>query len=796
MHSVPFSLVRSIHSTQVHPVEMGWEELVGWLRTEHSHSGPKEELQGWIPAQFNEPVRGEQNVKWVTAGVLDMDKASPAELQQLHHRLQACQLDYVWHTSFRHLRTCGDKAHDTGCPETCPRPRLPKYRFVIRLSKPVAATQWPRIWAGLAELVPGLDTQCRDPGRLYFVPARMPGAPWESGSHEGGLGLDVDAILAHVVETQAPARALSLVGDAPTLKGWLTLGKRNAGGQSAARALGGRAMVALAEAKGEAFAPEGQRDTALYQVGAILAGQYPHTEPALLVAPIREELVRQTQGEKWQEGTAPDELEEKIRRHQAEVKDRSQGTHTARMGQLGRQGPYTEQEITLWCTRLKLRSPEDLSLQLIVSVKGDCYVFFEGEYLHAGSREHAEEFVRHRLQPATSLPGVTLMELDKTKLGYAVKEKPWPQLMRSYGTTVEAISESLTLPHTMVDLTVRPSRLLVACSPRNAACKPEQSSRVAQALQTMVSDSQTHEILLSWLATAPRLERATAALYMHGPKRSGKTQLAEGLAHLWGHRPTELQEAGAAFNEHLTKCPVVFADESLPREWAEDTGKLRRLITSTQHPIREKYRANRNLEGALRVILASNSLHMLAKTHETLEQWDIEAISERILYIPCSSTTPAPHLSRGEIANHILWLEQTHQVTPDGRLWVSGTDSPLHRALRTQGRNRALVCQWLLKFLENPKICDSSQEKYKYDLGPTGLFIAPRLIAHKWDQYLGTTRPLELPQITAALYEIAEKGLKKGLVRVRLEDLYQFATHHTWGIDSLEELQAMVWDPK
>lgn len=792
--SIPVSLVRSVTATKVAPAVLAWDELVAWLTEDHIHNGPKDTLPGWIPAEFNGAARGNDNVKHVTVGVIDLDHVTDADIEELHDRLRALQLDYIWHTSYTHGRTCvahnktarkaaGARGQDTPaeCPDWCDAEKIPKYRFVLRLSRPVAPADWLKVWAGLAHVAPRIDPACKDPTRLYFVPGRREGTPWDAGSYAGGQTVDVDALIQRAA-LQGPQ--LSVVGDAPTERAWRRLGETHANGMSAARAIGGRAMLALLDQ--EPFAPEGQRDTALFQMAAILADKYPHSAPALLVDLVRAELLKQTENERWAEGDGAAELEAKIERLQGQRGERGEGERQARLDQLGREGPYTEAEIREYVFQLGLRDADQLRMQLIVSCRGTLYVFYEGRYYYAGSKDNAEELVRHRLQVAVTLPGVTLQEVGPK----GIAEKTFAKLLRDYGTPVEEVSASLTAASTHLELLARPTRLVVATAPRDRRRVAQYSVRAEAWLQRLAGDAATSERLLDWLATAPRLERATSALYLHGARRTGKSTLANGLALVWGQRPTELEEVGSAFNDHVAKSPVVFADESLPFEWKQDSGKLRRLVTATTHSLRQKYQDNRSLDGALRVILAANNLGLLYSPGETLDQWDIEALCERVFYVNAGART-AEHLPTEELADHILWLEATRKVQADGRLWVSGVDSPLHRALRTRGRHRAAVCQWLLKFVENPKLALQHQKRWRMDA--EGLFVAPRLLHATWGTYMEGERALELPQLTAALYEISERDVIPGLVRVRLDDLSQFAAQHTWGqFETLEELHTAV----
>lgn len=763
--TIPISLGQHVKSNKIAPLVIdSWDALVEWLTAEHIHEGPKDTLPYWCPAEFIGHTRGNDYVKHVTVGVIDVDEATREDIAAIHQRLRVLQLDYAWHTSYSHT------------VET------PKYRFVVRLSRVVSGGDWPRVWAGLSQIVPKLDVKCKDPTRLYYVPGHRSGTPHDSGRYDGGQALDVDAIIAHVATT-VPGAALTVVGDAPTAKAWTKLGKFHADGLSANRALGGRAMLALLE--GEEFAPQGQRDNALFQMAAILAEKYPHTAPSEVIALVREELLKQTAGEKWAEGDGAAELEAKLARLQGQHADDLEGGRTARLGQLGREGPYTAEEIERYCARLGVATPEELRMQLVVQHAGSLYVFYEGSYVYAGSRDHAEPLVRHRLLPAITLPGVTLTEI--TPKGPV--DVPWAKISKDYTSHVEQVKHSLVAQAPRVNMRTTPSVFTIPSAPRDPARTPKHSALVERFLRRMAGTDDVYERLADWLATAPKLERATAALYLRGAKRTGKTTLAQGLAQIWGRRPTEIAEAVGSFNDHIKHSPVILADESIPWEIRRDSGVIRRLITANVHSLREKYQANSTLEGSIRVVIAANNLNMLYNPGEVLEQDDIQAMCDRILYVECDARE-AEYVPTTELADHILHLEATRTVIPDGRSWVIGADSALHRALRTRGRHRAAVCQWLLKFIEAPKLVGGHATRWR--LGPEGCFVAPRLLHSQWNVFMENERVLDLPALTNALYEISERGIVPGLVKVRLEDLWQFAEHHSWGIPDFACLENAV----
>jgi len=89
-------------------------------------------------------------------------------------------------------------------------PAAPRFRVVLVLDRPVPAEAWPRVWAWAATRAVGtVDPACKDPSRLYLLPAvRGPRAPYRRIVHDpGGHLLDLDWERMPAVETTPPPPA-------------------------------------------------------------------------------------------------------------------------------------------------------------------------------------------------------------------------------------------------------------------------------------------------------------------------------------------------------------------------------------------------------------------------------------------------------------------------------------------------------------------------------------------------------------------------------------------------------------
>lgn len=136
---------------------------------------PEKNGKGWSPVEIAGP-RLDENVKWITAAVIDIDHAKWDTVVYVAERLTG--LSYVVHSSHSH------------------RPPLDcALRYVIELSEPVHAHDWR---AFLAWLIRALDIPadptCKDLSRFYYLPSIHRGGPTMCGVGEGSP-IDVAQVL-------------------------------------------------------------------------------------------------------------------------------------------------------------------------------------------------------------------------------------------------------------------------------------------------------------------------------------------------------------------------------------------------------------------------------------------------------------------------------------------------------------------------------------------------------------------------------------------------------------------------
>jgi hypothetical protein len=112
----------------------------------------------------------------------------------------------------------------------------------------------------------------------------------------------------------------------------------------------------------------------------------------------------------------------------------------------------------------------------------------------------------------------------------------------------------------------------------------------------------------------------------------GKTLFATGFARLWntsGFAP--MKDIVNNFNDPLMRCPLVCADESVPKT-KDITAEIRRMIGSRERPLNRKFLPSATLDGAIRLLLLANHDRML-DTDEEMTKDDIKAIGDRIHFV-------------------------------------------------------------------------------------------------------------------------------------------------------------------
>src|SRR6185295_170075 len=140
-----------------------------------------------------------------------------------------------------------------------------------------------------------------------------------------------------------------------------------------------------------------------------------------------------------------------------------------------------------------------------------------------------------------------------------------------------------------------------------------------------------YQDILHWIQGMFRLDWPSPALYLYGPKHTGKTMLAHGLAHVWQNPPTKFATVLQNFNAGLAQNPIVLADEGFPPETKFTF--LREFLTENVRSVNEKYRPHFHLHGYVRLIVTANSPAAFEFGRRGLTSDDADAIGERVVQV-------------------------------------------------------------------------------------------------------------------------------------------------------------------
>lgn len=401
----------------------------------------------------------------------------------------------------------------------------------------------------------------------------------------------------------------------------------------------------------------------------------------------------------------------------------------------GREHPYTPVELANF--------PEDIAQRWILQKGSSFYLFVDGGYAGPYTKDDVLNAVVRDLSPAESA-GVQLFQVNKQG---DVAQKSINQLVQQYGTVVKEVTLNMTLQKTQYDEEMR-AVIEAPCPLRKIT--PTYHAEIDRWFRFLGGEK--YEDLKTWCAAILRLESAIPAIFFIGKKGVGKGLFALGVARLW-HKggPTSLVDAFAPFNDAISRCPLCFADETLPKDFrgTSKSGELREHIQATSRPFRRKFLPTATLVGATRTIVAANSDEVLG-TQENLTVNDVAAIAERYLHIEVNSDEAATYLlatdtsgwiERDMIAEHVLWLVENHPWKPRGRFLIEVDAKSLQISLAVRDGVKSHVCEWLVGYLLDPQRFDTAGAANMLVRRKDGeLLVNVQGISNCWDFYVNNPK--------------------------------------------------------
>lgn len=757
--------------TDNHPLArvLSWQEFVREFDPHVFTYETKGEAMAFSPAEYPEGARrAKDRVVRVHFGVLDIDKKTDQEIQRLMAALEG--YEHIVYTTWSHAEAMADG--------------LWRIRVLLPFSRPVEGGEWKNFWPRLNRLFAGLnDPACKDASRVYFIPAAPKGTEADQVfEYQEGKEIDVDALMAVPIKIEDVASESIDVRQVAELIPKL---KRR---QSAYyQRIAGNLKDIL---DGKVFAEEGKRDETIFQVTGVLAEHWPSVDARALAQVFATSL-----GVMSATSAGCPTLEEvrsKIQRHQQEVHAKQQEldqkftdalTVSIRQAFGGeRQHPYTDIELARYAHESGVAIADFKKLWVIQKARS-YYIFFNGAYNKVPVSDVEFTVAAAQFLAPAHTAGVNLYKMDQKG---NLKIKTTEEIMLEYGSIANEIEVDLTAQKTQFK--IKTSTFIEAPCPLRKLT-PEYDDQVDTWLRWFAGDQ--FEVISDWLAVATRLDEPCAALYLDGAPNAGKTMFAEGVARLWTtERASKLENAMSNFNDGLSKCPLVLADETIPRDYRgrARTAELREFIQARTRPLNRKFLPSATIRGAVRVVITANNQELFV-SNEALTENDIQAIVDRIIYIYCpknaakylKSVDAKSFVTQDRLAKHALWLAKNRIVRDSGRFLVQGRDSSLHRTLTTSSGLRSAVCNWLVAFLLSPVNGETGTDllvrRYQGEL-----LVTARALAQGWNIY-----PTNEPAPTAGRVSLAIAGLSTGQ-KVQLRDKKNRRTHY-WVIDKMNLVQ-------
>lgn len=745
-----------------------WAEFVKMLSPHEFNHPAKLACPALSPAMLKpHTTRSKHNVDNVQFGVIDLDGKTWDELNAIHEDLQGSGLKYILYSTWSHLS-----------PE---KNGLCAARLCVPFSRPVTGVEWPRFWGVFNEMFgAAADEQCKDSSRLYFIPAAPASTKDDvifEFSNEGDA-LDVDLLLGVPISAAnrpAPAKNRvvtnqDLIDELASLRKsrterWTFLKEKLA--------------LGLAQDK---LAKEGEQDSTLWRMAKDLVARIPNADPASLAKhfePSIKAMATSDYDDDWFEAKiirAQEEAHEQVVAKEVAAEVAVKSSIVEAFGD-GRDVPYTTAELESFATMLCIDKTR-LRNFWIVQKDISYYLLFNGHFEGPHTQAEIEKAAQTFLAPASSA-GVELSY--PTKNGDLII-KDSKKLMRDYGTLVKEVRVDLVAQKSRYEVATR--TLIEAPCPLRPL-KPEYSQYIDKWLSFLGGNAISH--LLDWLASATRLDSPCAAIYFDGVKGAGKSLFAEGIARLWTTAgSTSLDDALGSWNTTVMKCPLIFGDEVVPKDWRGNakTGEIRAFIQARTRSLKRKYISDASFNGSIRLILAANNKDLLAST-EPLTANDIEAIVDRVLYLKVEQE--AADYLRGfskefrntfvegdGLAKHALWLRDNRIVTGDHRFIVEGDKGALHRGLTVNSGLRSAVCNVCIAYLLEPRKiephCGLLVRKYgKIVVGADGkktlvggkLLVTARGLMTHWSSYTTNVFAPAAGPLEKAISGLSEVGRKR-----------------------------------
>lgn len=723
----------------------------------------------WSPAVFDGGGKKRANVLFISCLTYDIDHQTRADMGAVLDRVTASGYASIIHTTHSH-----DPAHDDFC-----------MRVSLKLTTPldVRAIGFDKVRAFYEQVAVNLgipfDPQTADCTRIFFKPS-VP---------KGGPKYFFKAI---------PGRSVDYFDAAPQARGAAASGEPEAGVVYAPSASGavldiGAMFERILRGKlepewREAFkrARDGKpwaawdshmRDNTIYTC-ASKAVFFCYDAPleALLElfrpgcnAMDAEAKRTDPDGRSWLQ-KAEFDLERGIERREAERTEYNGKMAVAREGGFrasaisvpeGSQistdaAKYTLADLKIFYEKQGCKDEIDFKSRWVIRFHGANWIFENGLYSCAISDLDMDMCVGRNLARSP-------IEFTKSGVDGGKIDIPWNKAIKPYTSVAEkGVQGSFMQDESRYDPVDR-IFFEAVCPPRKLP--PEYDAEVEEWFKRF-----NNKDLIEWLSAFPKLNNPTALLYLKGPEGIGKTLLPMALSRLWTKKgPTKFHDVfGTAFNSALQECPLIFADEGIPKV-PGIMDEIRQMVGNDHHSLNRKFMPTVAVQGFIRMIASGNNENIL-NTSAELGNDDVGAVAKRILYVDCTGNT-APrewilqltkektraHISawieQDKVIKHVLWMSQNTPVPAFDRT-IGGGSRSFAENLSTTAGYVPPVLEFMARYLSLPNSQRQSTKLAR--IGNGELLISTELLADQnlWNAHVPARRVLPADKISAALAQV------------------------------------------
>ena len=406
----------------------------------------------------------------------------------------------------------------------------------------------------------------------------------------------------------------------------------------------------------------------------------------------------------------------------------------------GRSHPYTFEELQSWQEII------GTGHRWIIQKDRSYYLFFHGSYKGPYSETEAHGAALRELAAAASA-GVDIYKHTKEGVDF----KSLRQLIAEYGTVAEKIATDLRAQIVTYD---EQERTVIEAPCPLRRLEPHYDPDVDRWMYELAGP-ELYDDFKTWFAILPNLTFIRSALALIGKASVGKSLTALAGSGIWTtDGPTFLEQALAAFNSAILKCPLIFADEHLPKDFRGNapTEQLRQFIQATERPLKRKHLPDSKCLGVTPLIIAAHDLEVL-RPSENISNNEVEGSVQRFLIIQAriqaaeflANLRPTTHergwITNDVIARHIWWLVYNHKHASKGRFYFAPSNPEHAMWFATSGGGKSSVLRWLVSYLAN---------RAKFEGEPNTLMHVRVYKGHVlvniegllswWDKYIGNEK--------------------------------------------------------